>query len=105
VGLEQGELFVHRNVANLFIHSDLNYLSLLQYAVDYLDINHVIVCGHYGCGDVGAAMKNNQLGLVNNWLTIIRDVYARSKDELNAIKPTFRGLFERSVIFFRKRSY
>jgi len=86
VGLEQGELFVHRNVANLFIHSDLNYLSLLQYAVDYLDINHVIVCGHYGCGGVGAAMKNNQLRLVNNWLTIIRDLFARSKDELNAIK-------------------
>ena len=85
VGLEPGELFVHRNIANLIIHSDLNCLSVLQYAVDYLDIKHIIVCGHYGCGGVGAAMRNNQLGLVDNWLTIIRDVYARSKDELDAI--------------------
>ncbi|HRD56188.1 MAG TPA: carbonate dehydratase [Parachlamydiaceae bacterium] len=85
VGLEPGELFVHRNVANLFIHSDLNCLSVLQYAVDYLDIKHIIVCGHYGCGGVGAAMRNNQLGLVDNWLRNIRDVYARSKDELDAI--------------------
>lgn len=86
VGLEPGELFVHRNIANLIIHSDLNCLSVLQYAIDYLDIKHIIVCGHYGCGGVGAAMKNNQLGLVDNWLTIIRDVYARSRDELDAIK-------------------
>lgn len=86
VGLEPGELFVHRNVANLFIHSDLNCLSVLQYAVDYLDIKHIIVCGHYGCGGVGAAMKNNQLGLVDNWLRNIRDIYARSREELDAIK-------------------
>lgn len=86
VGLEPGELFVHRNVANLFIHSDLNCLSVLQYAVDYLDIQHVIVCGHYGCGGVGAAMKNNQLGLVDNWLRNIRDIYSRSSQELDAIK-------------------
>lgn len=85
VGLEPGELFVHRNVANLFIHSDLNCLSVLQYAVDYLGIKHIIVCGHYGCGGVGAAMRNNQLGLVDNWLRNIRDVYARSKSELDAI--------------------
>ncbi len=86
VGLEPGELFVHRNVANLFIHSDLNCLSVLQYAVDYLDIKHIIVCGHYGCGGVGAAMKNNQLGLVDNWLRNIRDIYARSREELDAIQ-------------------
>lgn len=101
VGLEPGELFVHRNVANLFIHSDLNCLSVLQYAVDYLDIKHVIVCGHYGCGGVGAAMKNNQLGLVDNWLRNIRDIYSRSKDELDAIKDKtlrYNRLVELNVI-------
>ncbi len=101
VGLEPGELFVHRNVANLFIHSDLNCLSVLQYAVDYLDIKHIIVCGHYGCGGVGAAMKNNQLGLVDNWLRNIRDIYSRSKDELDAIPDKdqrYNRLVELNVI-------
>lgn len=101
VGLEPGELFVHRNVANLFIHSDLNCLSVLQYAVDYLEIKHVIVCGHYGCGGVGAAMRNNQLGLVDNWLRNIRDIYANSKDELSAIKDKklcYNRLVELNVI-------
>lgn len=101
VGLEPGELFVHRNVANLFIHSDLNCLSVLQYAVDYLDIKHIIVCGHYGCGGVGAAMKNNQLGLVDNWLRNIRDIYSRSKDELDAISDKterYNRLVELNVI-------
>jgi carbonic anhydrase len=101
VGLEPGELFVHRNVANLFIHSDLNCLSVLQYAVDYLDIKHIIVCGHYGCGGVGAAMKNNQLGLVDNWLRNIRDIYLRSKDELDAITDKtlrYNRLVELNVI-------
>ncbi|NGX53972.1 MAG: Carbonic anhydrase 2 [Chlamydiae bacterium] len=86
VGLAPGELFVHRNVANLFIHTDFNCLSVLQYAIDYLQIKHVIVCGHYGCGGVEAALGDEQLGLVDNWLRNIRDVYARSKDELEAIK-------------------
>jgi len=101
VGLEPGELFVHRNVANLFIHSDLNCLSVLQYAVDYLGIQHVIVCGHYGCGGVGAAMKNNQLGLVDNWLRNIRDVYSRSSIELDAIQDKterYNRLVELNVI-------
>jgi carbonic anhydrase len=101
VGLEPGELFVHRNVANLFIHSDLNCLSVLQYAVDYLDIKHIIVCGHYGCGGVGAAMKNNQLGLVDNWLRNIRDIYSRSRDELDAITDKtlrYNRLVELNVI-------
>lgn len=101
VGLEPGELFVHRNVANLFIHSDLNCLSVLQYAVDYLDIKDIIVCGHYGCGGVGAAMKNNQLGLVDNWLRNIRDIYSRSKDELDAIPDKdqrYNRLVELNVI-------
>ncbi len=86
VGLPPGELFVHRNVANLFPHTDFNCLSVLEYAVDLLKIQHVIVCGHYGCGGVKAAMQDHQLGLVDNWLRNIRDVYARFKDELEAIE-------------------
>lgn len=86
VGLEPGELFVHRNVANLFPHTDFNCLSVLEYGVDLLKVRHVIVCGHYGCGGVKAAMEDHRLGLVDNWLRNIRDVYARFKDELEAIK-------------------
>lgn len=85
VGLEPGELFVHRNVANLFPHTDFNCLSVLEYAVDLLKIQHVIVCGHYGCNGVKAAMEDHQLGLVDNWLRNIRDVYARFKEELENI--------------------
>jgi carbonic anhydrase len=85
VGLEPGELFVHRNVANLFPHTDFNCLSVLEYAVDLLKIQHVIVCGHYGCNGVKAAMQDHHLGLVDNWLRNIRDVYARFKDELEKI--------------------
>jgi carbonic anhydrase len=85
VGLEPGELFVHRNVANLFPHTDFNCLSVLEYAVDLLKIQHVIVCGHYGCNGVKAAMQDHQLGLVDNWLRNIRDVYARFKDDLENI--------------------
>lgn len=85
VGLEPGELFVHRNVANLFPNTDLNCLSVLEYAVDLLKIQHVIVCGHYGCGGVKAAMENHKLGLVDNWLRNIRDVYANFKEELEKI--------------------
>ncbi len=83
--LEPGELFVHRNVANLFVHTDLNCLSVLQYAVDYLKIQHVIVCGHYGCGGVAAAMDNKQFGIMDNWLMNIKDIYAHSEEELLAI--------------------
>jgi carbonic anhydrase len=85
VGLEPGEIFVHRNVANLFPNTDINCLSVLEYAVDLLKIQHVIVCGHYGCGGVKAAMEDHRLGLVDNWLRNIRDVYARFKDELDKI--------------------
>src|SRR3990170_1911188 len=85
VGLEPGELFVHRNVANLFPHTDFNCLSVLEYAVDLLKIQHVIVCGHYGCGGVKAAMEDHQLGLVDNWLRNIRDIYLSSQSELDSI--------------------
>ncbi len=92
VGLEPGELFVHRNVANLFLHTDLNCLSVLQYAVDILEVPHIIVCGHYGCGGVSAAMEDRQLGIIDNWLTSIRDVYARFRQELEDIEdPTLRS--------------
>lgn len=85
VGLEPGEIFVHRNVANLCQHTDFNCLSVLQYAIDFLKIEHVIVCGHYGCGGVCAAMDEKQCGLVDNWLRAIKDVYCHSKKELEAI--------------------
>src|SRR5215213_6386712 len=77
VGLRPGELFVHRNVANLVVHTDLNCLSVLQYAVDVLKVEHVIVCGHYGCGGVRAAYRRSSLGLIDNWLRHVQDVQDR----------------------------
>jgi carbonic anhydrase len=84
VDLPPGDVFVHRNVANLVVHSDLNLLSVLQYAVDVLQVRHVIVCGHYGCGGVSAAHANARHGLVDNWLRHVRDVEDRYADELAA---------------------
>lgn len=101
VGLEPGELFVHRNVANLFPHTDFNCLSVLEYAIDLLKIQHVIVCGHYGCGGVKAAMEDHRLGLVDNWLRNIRDVYARFKEDLEKIsnqKERYNRLVELNVM-------
>ena len=85
VGLLPGELFVHRNVANLVIHTDLNCLSVLQYAVDILKVKHVIVCGHYGCGGVKAALECHPHGLVDNWLRHVRDIHQRHQAALAAI--------------------
>jgi carbonic anhydrase len=81
-----GEIFVHRNIANLVVHTDLNLLSVLQYAVQVLKVQHIIVCGHYGCGGVRAAMTNNNLGLINKWLRNIKDTYYYNKIELEAIQ-------------------
>jgi carbonic anhydrase len=77
VGLSPGELFVHRNVANVVVHSDLNCLSVLQYAIDALKVEHVIVCGHYGCGGVEAAWKGSAFGLIDNWLRHVQDIAER----------------------------
>jgi carbonic anhydrase len=84
VGLSAGDLFVHRNVANVVVHTDFSCLSVLQFAVDVLAVNHVIVCGHYGCGGVKAAMDNLQLGLIDNWLRHVQDVM-RSREELLSV--------------------
>ena len=101
VGLLPGELFVHRNVANLVVHTDLNCLSAMQFAVDILKVEHIIVCGHYGCGGVRAALRDDRLGLVDNWLRHVRDVYQKHEARLTAISeenPRWDHLCELNII-------
>jgi len=85
VGLQPGEMFVHRNVANVVVHTDLNCLSAIQFAVEVVRVGHIIVCGHYGCGGVLSALRDDSLGLIDNWLRHVQDVRAKHHAELAAI--------------------
>lgn len=99
-GAEPGELFVHRNIANIVVHTDFNVLSVIQYAVDVLKVKQIIVCGHYGCGGVRNAISNKNLGLINKWLRHIKDVYhenAKTLDEIKNIDLKWDRLVEMNV--------
>jgi carbonic anhydrase len=85
-GTQPGEIFVHRNIANMVVHTDLNLLSVLQYAVEILKVKHIIVCGHYGCGGIKAAMSNHSFGIINKWLRNIKDVHRFHREEVDSIK-------------------
>ncbi|MDO9186362.1 MAG: carbonic anhydrase [Bacteroidia bacterium] len=100
-GTKSGQMFVHRNIANMVVHTDMNLLSVLYYAVEVLHVKHIIICGHYGCGGIAAAMGNKDNGFVNNWLRNIKEVYEKHKTELESItdlKKRENRLVELNVI-------
>ncbi|MGG7034061.1 MAG: carbonate dehydratase [Flavobacterium sp.] len=86
IGAKPGEVFVHRNIANMVVHTDMNMLSVLDYAVNVLKVKHVIVCGHYGCGGIKAAMGNDSIGIIDNWIRHIKDIYRLHDKYLNSIE-------------------
>jgi carbonic anhydrase len=101
IGAKPGEVFVHRNIANLVVHTDMNMLSVVDYAVNVLKVKHVIVCGHYGCGGVKAAMGNESFGIIDNWIRHIKDLFRLHQDELNSIadeEKRFNRLVELNVV-------
>lgn len=100
-GTSPGDVFVHRNISNMVVHSDMNMLSVLSYAVEVLNVKHIIVCGHYECGGILAAMKNKSFGLIDNWLRHVKDVYRTHSEELSEIKDErlrYNRLVELNVI-------
>ena len=100
IGAQPGEVFVHRNIANMVVHSDMNMLSVLDYAVNVLKVKHVIVCGHYGCGGVKAAMGNDSIGIIDNWIRHIKDVYRLHHNHLDSLtdeKERFDAFVEINV--------
>jgi carbonic anhydrase len=100
IGTKPGEVFVHRNIANMVVHSDMNMLSVLDYAVNVLKVKHVIVCGHYGCGGIKAAMQNDSIGIIDNWIRHIKDVYRLHNTYLDSIideKKRFNAFAELNV--------
>jgi len=101
INLDPGEVFVHRNIANVVVHTDLNCLSVIQFAVEVLHVKHIIVCGHYGCGGIKAAFDGNDHGLIDNWLRHIKDVYRIHKKEIDALQSEeekLNRLCEKNVI-------
>jgi len=86
-GTQPGEIFVHRNIANMVVHTDMNLLAVLEYAVHHLKVKHIIVCGHYGCGGVKAAMSSHNFGIINKWIRNIKDVYRMHRDEIDYQTP------------------
>lgn len=101
IGAKPGEVFVHRNIANLVVHTDMNMLSVVDYAVNVLNVKHIIVCGHYGCGGVKAAMSNESFGIIDNWIRHIKDLFRLHQEELYAIadeENRFNRLVELNVM-------